>query len=356
MPRVRATTASRSPHAAHRSSENQYGRIMAHALGSIRRRAGLAGVSEGWGGVLLTSPRIRLKHLETRSIVRVHVTILQVTEERMGTQASRARTSLVVACLLAPLRRGAPLVGLALVVVGCASASLMPPGQAQAIKDRERALAVHADAIQTAISQSGQVGALAFLDTGDGHLVVLPGSSPADAWARFATSPEGGTGRGSVPLVLTFVHRADMPKAPEAVTLSDLQHQQALRASVAALDTERQSIEERLSMVERGLAEAVATAKRESDASLAARTELQKDLAAARTLLRQTAQLATLNQEANAENASGIRKMATASQELAASSARLEETVRKLSETLAKQFEELAKRLDSIQGKAGTGQ
>jgi len=251
-------------------------------------------------------------------------------------------------------------VGLALVVVGCASASLMPPGQAQAIKDRERALAVHADAIQTAISQSGQVGALAFLDTGDGHLVVLPGSSPADAWARFATSPEGGTGRGSVPLVLTFVHRADVPKAPEAVTLSDLQHQQALRASVAALDTdlrqEHRSIEERLSMVERGLAEAVATAKRESDASLAARTELQKDLAAARTLLRQTAQLATLNQEANAENASGIRKMATASQELAASSARLEETVRKLSETLAKQFEELAKRLDSIQGKAGTGQ
>ena len=282
----------------------------------------------------------------------------------MGTQASRARTSLMVACLLAPLGRGAPLMGLALMVVGCASASLMPPGQAQAIKDRERALAVHADAIQTAISQSGQVGALAFLDAGDSHLVVLPGSSPADAWARFAASPEGGTGRGSVPPVLTFVHRADMPKAPEAVTLTDLQQQQALRGSLAALDTdlrqERQRLEERLSMVERGLAEAGATAKRESDAS---RTELQKelsslsqDLAAARTLLRQTTQLATLNQEANAENASGIRKMATASQELAASSARLEETVRKLSETLAKQFEELAKRLDSIQGgKADTG-
>jgi hypothetical protein len=45
MPRVRVTTANKSPHAAHRSSENQYGRIMAHALGSIRRRAGLAGVS-----------------------------------------------------------------------------------------------------------------------------------------------------------------------------------------------------------------------------------------------------------------------------------------------------------------------
>ena len=275
----------------------------------------------------------------------------------MGTQASRARTSLMVACLLAPLGRGAPLMGLALVVAGCASASLMPPGQAQAIKDRERALAVHADAIQTAISQSGQVGALAFLDAGDSHLVVVPGSSPADAWAHFAASPEGGTGRGSVPPVLTFVHRADMPKAPEAVTLTDLQQQQALRGSLAALDTdlrqERQRLEERLSMVERVLAEAVAAAKRESDTS---RTELQKelsslsqDLAAARTLLRQTTQLATLNQEANAENASGIRKMAT-------SSARLEETVRKLSETLAKQFEELAKRLDSIQGgKADTG-
>jgi hypothetical protein len=148
------------------------------------------------------------------------------------------------------------------------------------------------------------------------------------------------------------------------LTLTDLEQQQALRGSLAALDTdlrqERQRLEERLSMVERGLAEAVATAKRESDAS---RTELQKelsslsqDLAAARTLLRQTTQLATLNQEANAENASGIRKMATASQELAASSAKLEETVRKLSETLAKQFEELARRLDSIQGKAGTGQ
>jgi len=151
-----------------------------------------------------------------------------------------------------------------------------------------------------------------------------------------------------------------VPKAPEAVTLTDLEQQQALRGSLAALDTdlrqERQRLEERLSMVERGLAEAVATAKRESDASLAARTELQKELAAARTLLRQTAQLSTLNQEANAENASGIRKMATASQELAASSAKLEETVRKLSETLAKQFEELARRLDSIQGKAGTGQ
>src|SRR4029453_19548994 len=111
MRRVRATTANNSPHAAHRSSENQYGRIMAHALGSIRRRAGLAGVSEGRGGVLLTSPRIRLKHLETRSIVRVHATILQVTEERMGTQASRARTSVVVACLLAPMWRGASLLG-----------------------------------------------------------------------------------------------------------------------------------------------------------------------------------------------------------------------------------------------------
>ena len=53
MPSVRSTTASRSPRAAHRSSENQYGPIMAHALGSVRRRLILAGSSEGleveWG-------------------------------------------------------------------------------------------------------------------------------------------------------------------------------------------------------------------------------------------------------------------------------------------------------------------
>ena len=42
MPSVRTTTASRRPRAAHRSSENQYGPIMAHARGSVRRRLILA--------------------------------------------------------------------------------------------------------------------------------------------------------------------------------------------------------------------------------------------------------------------------------------------------------------------------
>ena len=138
--------------------------------------------------------------------------------------------------LLGRIRRGAPhvlgsglpLMSLALVVVGCASPSLMPAAQAEAIKDRDRALASHADAIHAAISQSGKVGALAFLDAKDGRLVVLPGDSPADAWTRYTTSPESGTGRVSVPPVLTFVHRADVPKAPEAVTRSALQQQQAL--------------------------------------------------------------------------------------------------------------------------------
>ena len=285
--------------------------------------------------------------------------ILQATEEPMRRQAGRVRTSLAVAYLLAGVRQVPPLVALPLVVVGCASPSLMPSGQAQAIQGRERALAAHADAIQAAMSQSGQLGALAFFDARDSHLIVQPGNSPAEAWARFTA--EGGPGRVSVPPVLTFVHRADVPKAPEAVTLSDLQQQQALRASVASLETDlrdaHQRMEERLGLVQRDLAGSVATTKALADA----RAELQKqlnslaeDLAAARNVMRQTAQLASVNQESNLENASGIRKVTTASQELAATSARLEETVRKLSETLTAQFEELAKRLDSIQGKAGT--
>ena len=140
---------------------------------------------------------------------------------------------------LGRIRRGAlhvlPFVGLVLVAVGCASPSLVPKMQSAAIRDRERALASHADAIQAAIKQSGNVGALAFLDAGDGRLIVLPGDTPADAWARYATSPERGAGRASVPVVVTFVHRADVPKAPETVTVNVLQQQQALRTSAAAL-------------------------------------------------------------------------------------------------------------------------
>ena len=255
---------------------------------------------------------------------------------------------------------------LALVVVGCASHSLMPEAQAVAIKDRDRALASHADAIHAAIRQSGNVGALAFLDARDGRLVVLPGDSPADAWARYTASPESGTGRVSVPAVLTFVHRADVPKAPETVTRSVLQQQQALRTSVAALETEirdaHRRIEERLGIVQRELAESIAATKQEADASLAAaRADLQtalsslaEDLAAVRKFMLQTAQLGWLNHELTVENASGIRKVATASQELSASSARLEETMRQLSETLAGQLKELANRLDTIQGKVSS--
>jgi len=276
--------------------------------------------------------------------------------------------------LLGRIRRGAPhvlgsglpLMSLALLAVGCAGPSLMPRAQAVAIKDRDRALALHADAIQTATRQSGNVGALAFLDAKDGRLVVLPGDTPADAWARYTASPESRTGRVSVPVVVVFVHRADVPKAPEAVTQSALQQEQALRTSVAALETELgyayRRTEERLSLVQRELAESIAATKQETDKALAAaRADMQKelsslaeDLAAARKFMLQTAQLGWLNHELNVENASGIRKVATASQELTASSARLEDTMRQLSDSLASQLKELANRLDTIQAKASS--
>jgi hypothetical protein len=254
------------------------------------------------------------------------------------------------------------LVGLPLLVVGCAGHSLVPAAQSAAIRDRERALAPHADAIQAAIGQSGTIGGLAFLDASDGRLVVLPGDSPADAWGRYASSP-GGTGRVSVPVVVTFVHRADVPKAPEPVTRSALQEQQALRASVTALATELgdvyQRLEERLGIVRRELAESIITTTQKTDESLAAaraatQNELKalaEELAAQRKFMLQTAQLGWLNHELNIENASGIRKVATASQELTESTARLEDALRRLSESLASQLQELAKRLDTIQGK-----
>jgi hypothetical protein len=264
------------------------------------------------------------------------------------------------------LGSGLPLMSLALLAIGCASPALMPKAQAVAIKDRDRALALHADAIQTAIGQSGTVGALAFLDAKVGRLVVLPGDTPADAWARYTASPESGTGPVSVPAVVVFVHRADVPKAPEVVTQSALQQQQALRTSVAALETELRDAyrrtEEKLSLVQREVAESIVATKQETDRSLAAaRADMQKelsslaeDLAAARKFMLQTAQLGWLNHELNLENASAIRKMATASQELAASSARLEDTMRQLSESLASQLKDLANRLDAMQGKVSS--
>jgi vacuolar-type H+-ATPase subunit I/STV1 len=242
---------------------------------------------------------------------------------------------------------------LALAVVGCASPSLMPGTQAVAIKDRDRALASHADAIHAAIGQSGNVGALAFLDAKDGRLVVLPGDSSADAWSRYTASPESGTGRVSVPPVLTFVHRADVPKAPETVTRSVLQQQQAL---AELLDAHRR-VEEQLSIVQRELAESIAATKREADARAAMQTALSslaEDLATVRKFMLQTAQLGWLNHELTVEHASGMRKVAMASQELSATSARLEETMLQLSKSLAGQLKELANRLDTIQGKGGS--
>ena len=255
-----------------------------------------------------------------------------------------------------------PLLALLLMVAGC-TPSLMPPSQAAAVRHRDRALAVRADAIHATIKDSGRTGALAYLDGGGGQLVVLPGDSPIDAWTRFTASPDSAKSRGTMPPVLTYVHRADIPAPPEAISLSALEQEQALRVSVASLQTElagtHRNIEDRLGAVERELRETIETSRREADAAqAAARADVQRalsafadDLSSVRRLLLQTAQLGWLNHELAVENASGVRKVASASQELAASSARLEDTMRQLSDTLAGQLKELAARLDNIQGK-----
>jgi hypothetical protein len=255
------------------------------------------------------------------------------------------------------LGSGLPFTSLALVIVSCASPSLMPEPQAGAIKDRDRALASHAAAIHAAIGQSGNVGALAFLDAKDGRLVVLPGDSSADAWSRYTTSPESGTGRVSVPPVLTFVHRADVPQAPETVTRRVLQQQQALAILASELRDAHRRIEDQLGIVQRELADSIAATKREADARAdmqTALTSLSEELATVRKFMLQTAQLGWLNHELNVENASGLGKVATASQELSATSERLEETLRQLSKSLAEQLKALATRLDTIQDKVGS--
>ena len=196
--------------------------------------------------------------------------------------------------------------------------------------------------------QSGNVGALAFLDAKDGHLVVLPGDSPVDAWARYATAPDGQSSSVSMPDVVTFVYRTDIPKAPETLTQSALQQQQAQRT---AFVSELRRVEEQLGLMQRQLTEAMAATKQDTDKAAAEMRALAEDLAAARKFMLQTAQLGWLNQEMAVENTNGIRKIAAASQELAASSTKLEENVRQLSERLGSQLKELAARLDSIQGK-----
>jgi hypothetical protein len=237
---------------------------------------------------------------------------------------------------------------LEMVVVGCASHPLVPTEQAVAIKNRDRALGPHSAAIQDTIRQSGNVGALAFLDAGDGHLVVLPGDTPADAWARYIESPSGSpTGRVSAPPVVSFVYRADVPKEPESVTYRFLEEQVTLRSTLAALDTELHK-----------LSDSVVASRRETQMSIATARDMQKaldslaeDLAAARKFMLQTAQLGRLDHEMNVENANGIRKLAAASQEVSANSAKLADTMRQLSDSLASQLKELAARLDAIQNR-----
>jgi hypothetical protein len=238
---------------------------------------------------------------------------------------------------------------LGMVVVGCASHSLVPREQAVAIKNRDRALGPHSEAIQDTIRQSGNVGALAFLDAGDGHLVVLPGDTPAEAWARYIASLSGSpTGRLSVPPVVSFVYRADVPKEPESVTTRFLEEQVTLRTTLAALDTELRTLSDSVVATRRETQTSIATAREDVQKAL---DSLAEDLAAARKFMLQIAQLGWLNQEMNVENANGIRKAAAASQEVSKNSAELADTMRRLSDSLASQLTELATRLDAIQNR-----
>jgi hypothetical protein len=236
---------------------------------------------------------------------------------------------------------------LALLVVGCASQpTLVPQGQSESIQIRERALASHSATIQAAIRQSNTLGALAFLDNRDGRLVVLPGDTPDEAWARHAASPAGAS--VAVPPVVDFVYRPDIAKAPDTITHRALLQQQELRAMLAATDAEL-----------RRLSDSIAATRQETQASMAAaREDVQKsldalaaDLAAARKFMLQTAQLGWLDHELTNENAATLRKLAAGSQELTATSAKLAETMQHLSDTLTRQLRELAARLDAIQNR-----
>jgi hypothetical protein len=248
------------------------------------------------------------------------------------------------------LRSGIPLMSLALLIVGCAGHSLVPKEQALAIETQDRTLALHANTIHEAIRQSGNLGALAFLDTRDGHLVILPGNSPTDAWARYNASPPETSppGRALVPAVVSFVYRADVPKAPETVTHLFLQQHQALGTSLIALDTEQRALSDAIAATKQETLNSIAVAREDMQKAL---NSLAEDLAAARKFMLQTAQLGWLNHELNVENASGIRKAARASEQLTSDSARLADTMRQLSESLASQLKELANRLDGIQSK-----
>ncbi len=242
------------------------------------------------------------------------------------------------------MRRLLRVLGLVMMVGGCASHALVPAPQATAIKHREQALAPHAAAIQAAIRQSGRTGALAFVDARDGRLAVLPGDTPADAWSRAAAS----TDRAAAPAVLTFVYRADVPKEPEAVTVAALQEQETQRATLAGLDGELRKLSDALAATRRDTQASLDVSRQETQKALDALTE---ELATARKFMLQVAQLGYLNQDMNAENASVLKKAAAASQESSANSAKLAESMRQLSEHLAAQLKDLAARLDAIQNR-----
>ena len=266
------------------------------------------------------------------------------------------------------VRLCAALATTAVALGACAGPTLVSKEQVRAIETHERALVPHAEAIQRSIRESSELGGLAFLDA-DRRLVVLPGKSASDAWRRYATSPEASApARRALPPMMTFVYRADIPKAPETVGVASLEEQQALVTSQAAVDaelrTELARVGERLDAVRRETAESVRAAEQKSEASVAeARAELQAELqravtslgaladelAAARKFMLQTAQLGWLNHELTVENSSGIRRAAATSQELSSNAAKLADSIRQLSESLASELKELGTRLESIE-------
>src|SRR5262245_49663339 len=112
------------------------------------------------------------------------------------------------------LRLCAALAATAAALGACAGPTLVSKEQARAIETHERALAPHADAIQQSIRQSSELGGLVYLDA-DRRLVVLPGKSATDAWRRYVAAPDADRpARAAMPPMMTFVYRADVPKAP----------------------------------------------------------------------------------------------------------------------------------------------
>ena len=245
------------------------------------------------------------------------------------------------------LRPGISLVSLALLAVGCASQpSLVTQKQADAISIRERALAAHSAAIQDTIRQSNRLGALAFIDNANGRLIVLPGDTPGDAWARHRAAPSGAP--PSVPPVVDFVYGPDIAKAPETVTYRSLEEQQRLRDTLDATDAELRRLSDSIAAVRQQTQTSIAAAREDVQKSLDA---LAADLASARKFMLQTAQLGWLDHELTNENANTLRKLTATSQELTVTSTKLTETIQHLSETLSRQLKDLAARLDALQNR-----